>query len=125
MSKRFDEFVELAKKEFGITIVKTEKGKGLKMEDVYPELVPFVKNKKQRNVKKGECIEMDRLTHKDKEPKHPCYVDMFWEEYETKNKHEAIKKLGKLEDLMEKYKVKDLEELELMISTYIDNRGDF
>ena len=34
-------------------------------------------------------------------------------------------KLGKLEDLMEKYKVKDLEELELMISTYIDNRGEY
>lgn len=44
---------------------------------------------------------MERFTHKVKEPKHPCYVDMFWEEYETKNKHEAIKKLGKLEDLEE------------------------
>ena len=34
-------------------------------------------------------------------------------------------KLGEIEDIMDEYKVKDLKELELMISAYIDERGEW
>ena len=38
---------------------------------------------------------------------------------------DAIDRIGKIEDIMDKYKVKDLEELELMVEAYIDERGEW
>ena len=38
---------------------------------------------------------------------------------------EAINRLGYFEELMKKYKIKDIAELELMIETYIDERGEY
>ncbi len=41
------------------------------------------------------------------------------------NTFEAINRLGYFEALMKKYNVKDIAELELMIETYIDERGEY
>ncbi len=41
------------------------------------------------------------------------------------NTFEAINRLGYFEALMKKYKVKGIAELELMIETYIDERGEY
>ena len=41
------------------------------------------------------------------------------------NAFEAINRLGYFEALMKKYNVKDIAELELMIETYIDERGEY
>ena len=38
---------------------------------------------------------------------------------------EAVSRLGYFEELMKKYKIKDIAELELMIETYIDERGEY
>jgi len=38
---------------------------------------------------------------------------------------EAINRLGYFEELMKKYKIKDIAELELMIESYIDERGEY
>jgi hypothetical protein len=38
--KRFERLKKMAKDEFGVTIVPAEPGKGMKMEDIFPELVP-------------------------------------------------------------------------------------
>lgn len=56
---------------------------------------------------------MNRLTEKVKN------VDDYIK-LPTKDKQEFINKLGKLEDLMEKYEIENLEELEELIKDYDD-----
>ena len=46
---------------------------------------------------------MSRLTTKEELPKVPCYVEIQEEHWKTKNKKKAIDKLGKLEDIEDKW----------------------
>jgi len=41
------------------------------------------------------------------------------------NTFEAINRLGYFEELMKKYKIKDIAELEFIIEAYIDERGEY
>lgn len=70
---------------------------------------------------------MNRLTKKHKHTDFISYTDKkrCLKDYNIaeENVNKAIDKLGKLEDIMEKYNIKSLEELEKVISkgiTYVD-----
>ena len=64
-----------------------------------------------------------RLTEKEKLPKIPCYyVDIQEEHWKTKHKKKAIDKLGQLEDVLEKYGIDDVNELESRLE---ENVKDF